>query len=347
MIQQHQSIRKILMTADSTGGVWTYALDLCSVLNSFGIKVSLAIMGYPISCSQQKEADQIPNLTIHQSTYKLEWMDDAWSDVDQAGKWLLHLEAEIKPDLIHLNGYTHASLNWNSPVLVVAHSCVLSWWKAVKKDEAPATWDMYKEKVRSGLSSADAVVAISHSFAADLQSLYGKIPNLSVIYNGRNPQSFYVLNKKNQAFAMGRVWDEAKNLGFLGHLSDISILGQSEIKKNLAESFLYIHPAKYEPFGLSVLEAALSGCLLVLADIPALKELWQNTALYFDPEKPEELDQVLKYIRQHPQVCQGLIHRSYERAKLYSLDTMGQHYYYLYESLVFSRLEEKEELSKN
>lgn len=375
MAQQHQSIRQILMTADSTGGVWTYALDLCSVLEGFGIRVSLALMGNPLSPEQQKEADQIPNLTVHQSTYKLEWMDNAWDDVDEAGKWLLGLETEIKPDLIHLNGYTHASLNWHSPVLVVAHSCVLSWWRAVRKEEAPATWSKYKKRVQSGLLKADAVVAISHSFAAELQSIYGKIPSLSVIYNGRNPQSFYTLNKKTQALAIGRVWDKAKNLELLGNLSNpsnfpvlvagdnihpeskstliipnvefLGILGQAEIKKHLAESFLYILPARYEPFGLSVLEAALSGCLLVLADIPTFKELWQNTALYFDPEKPEELEQVLKYIRQHPQVCQGLINRSYERAKLYSLDTMGQHYYYLYESLVFSGLEEKEELSKH
>ncbi len=31
-------------------------------------------------------------------------------------------------------------------------------------------------------------------------------------------------------------------------------------------------PARYEPFGLSVLEAALSGCALVLGDIPSLRE---------------------------------------------------------------------------
>ena len=35
-------------------------------------------------------------------------------------------------------------------------------------------------------------------------------------------------------------------------------------------------PARYEPFGLSILEAALSGCALVLGDLPSLRELWDR-----------------------------------------------------------------------
>jgi glycosyltransferase involved in cell wall biosynthesis len=372
MNPQHNYIRQILMTADAAGGVWTYTLDLCASLNEFGIRICLAIMGAPLSSSQQTEAEQIPNLTVRQSTYKLEWMDDPWEDVEQAGRWLLALEKEIRPDLIHLNGYSHASLNWTAPVVIVAHSCVLSWWHAVKQENAPESWNVYQERVKQGLQRADAVVAVSHTYSNELQSVYGKISNLSVIYHGRNSQAFYVLEKKNQAFAMGRIWDEAKNLEILGKLSgkinlkillagdnthpetkkkvdihqveSLGLLSQSAIKKHLAESFIYIHPALYEPFGLSVLEAALSGCLLVLANIPTFQELWQNTALYFDPRNPDELEQVLKYIRQHPQVCRGLINRSSERARLYSVDTMGQHYYYLYESLVFSKSVHKEML---
>lgn len=370
MVPQNKRIRQVLMTADAAGGVWTYTLDLCAALNEFGIRICLAVMGGPLSSTQQIDAEQISNLTVRQADYKLEWMNDPWEDVEKAGHWLIGLEKEIAPDLIHLNGYVHASLNWKAPVVVVAHSCVLSWWHAVKQEEAPDSWTVYRQQVKQGLHRADAVVAVSHTFANELQAIYGKLSKLSVIYHGRNPEAFYVLKKKNQAFAMGRIWDEAKNLELLGKLSDklalpillagdnihpeknkkvdiydvqtLGLLSQSAIRKHLAESFIYIHPAFYEPFGLSVLEAALSGCLLVLADIPTFKELWQNTALYFDPRNPDELEQLLKYIRQHPQVCRGLINRSSERAKLYSVDTMAQHYYYLYESLLLSKSVEKE-----
>jgi glycogen synthase len=365
MIEQEQKIRKILMTSDTMGGVWTYTLDLCRGLNMYGIDVCLATMGGSLSVSQQMEADQISNLEIRQSNYKLEWMDNAWEDVDRAGEWLLSLEREVSPDLIHLNGYAHAALNWHSPVLVVAHSCILSWWQAVKKEPAPRAFDEYKRRVKEGLLAASAVVSVSHTHAAELSKIYGCRRNFPVVYNGRSAESFYILEKKNQAFAMGRVWDEAKNLSFLGRIpnqaklpvliagnnrhpetgarvevANVQLLGtlcESEIKRHLAESYIYILPARYEPFGLSVLEAALSGCILLLSDIPVFKELWLNTALYFNPDKPEELEELLHYVAEHPQVCQHLVTRSSARARIFSLNAMAENYRFVYDSLIYNQ----------
>ena len=40
----------------------------------------------------------------------------------------------FKPDIVHLNNYVHAALPFRAPKLVVGHSCVLSWWRAVKRE---------------------------------------------------------------------------------------------------------------------------------------------------------------------------------------------------------------------
>ena len=145
---------RILMTADSVGGVWTYALELTRALQPYGVEVLLAVMGPPLSDAQSAAARSITNLNLFKSNYKLEWMPDCWSDVKHAGDWLLHLENRLQPDLIHLNGYAHASLSWNSPTLVTGHSCVCSWWQAVKADAPPAEWQRYKTEVTNGLSAA-------------------------------------------------------------------------------------------------------------------------------------------------------------------------------------------------
>ena len=47
-------------------------------------------------------------------------------------------------------------------------------------------------------------------------------------------------------------------------------LSGEDIRPWFARAGIYALPAVYEPFGLSVLEAALSGCALVLGDIPSL-----------------------------------------------------------------------------
>jgi glycogen(starch) synthase len=354
------------MTADTLGGVWSYALDLCAGLNTRGIQVCLATMGAPLSASQQLEARQIPSLDVRESSYKLEWMDQPWDDVDTAAQWLLELEKEIQPDIIHLNGYALAALEWNAPVIIVAHSCVLSWWNALRNTPLPEEWMEYQSRVQQGFRNADAVVSISHAYARELTSLYGEIENLSVIYNGRSSSGFYTVSKKQQIFAMGRIWDEAKNLSALGkivnplnipvliagnnqhpehteHLEipNVQLLGtlsQAEVKRCLAESYIYVLPAKYEPFGLSVLEAALSGCLLLLSDLPVFKELWMDTALYFNPDRPEELDALITKVIQHPEGYESLVKRAQARAQFFSVDAMVNKYLELYQSLVQAEL---------
>jgi len=97
---------------------------------------------------------------------------------------------------------------------------------------------------------------------------------------------------------------------------------------------VYALPAKYEPFGLSVLEAALCGCALVLGDIPSLRELWEDCALFVNPADPGQLeDAILSYINR------PWIRREYgEWARRRALDfgprEMGASYMQLYTDLV-------------
>ncbi len=86
---------KILLTTDTVGGVWTYAVDLARGLAPFGVKIAIATMGTPISHSQREQLTSLENVTAFESDYKLEWMDEPWRDVDSAGQWLLAIERRI------------------------------------------------------------------------------------------------------------------------------------------------------------------------------------------------------------------------------------------------------------
>src|SRR5688500_2824741 len=101
---------KLLLTTDTVGGVWTYAIELARALLPHGVEVALATMGAPLRPDQRWQADSLANVTVHESTFKLEWMPDPWDDVGRAGEWLLELESQFRPDVVHLNGYAHAVL---------------------------------------------------------------------------------------------------------------------------------------------------------------------------------------------------------------------------------------------
>jgi glycogen(starch) synthase len=302
--------RKVLMTADTVGGVWTYAIELAQGLAERGVEVALATMGAPLNDFQREKAGRIPRLKLFESTFKLEWMEDPWRDVEKAGDWLLGLEERVRPDVIHLNGFAHGSLPWSAPRVMVGHSCVLSWWRAVKGEVAPAEWDRYAREVKAGLMESDLVIAPSEAMLATLNENYGRLPNTRVILNGRDSRA----PKEPIVFAAGRLWDEAKNLEALDRVApslpwDIFVAGENihpdggEIRPHhtrllghlsqralsawLGRASIYCLPARYEPFGLSVLEAALSGCALVLGDIPSLREIWRHRAVFVAPDDPD------------------------------------------------------------
>ena len=151
--------RTILMSADASGGVFSYAISLSHALARRGARVVLAIMGGPLSVAQRKAAVRVPELALHESGYRLEWMDDPWEDVARAGAWLLEIEERTRPDIVHLNGYAHGALPFRVPKVVVAHTSVLAWFEAVEGRPAPARFDRYRREVAAGIAACAALVA--------------------------------------------------------------------------------------------------------------------------------------------------------------------------------------------
>lgn len=353
---------RILLTTDTVGGVWTYAMELSRALAPAGVEVVLATMGPATDARQAREAAALSNVTVCESTWKLEWMPDPWPDVDAAGEWLLGLEGQFRPDVIHLNGYAHGALPWRAPVMVVGHSCVCSWWRAVKGEEAPGEWTEYRRRVRAGLAGADLVVAPSREMLRALRTHYGPLPASRVIYNGRDASLYTAARRKRpMILSAGRLWDEAKNLAALEAVAGdldwpvyvagdeqgpdgtrnrprrtrpLGRLAAETLARWLGAASVYCLPAKYEPFGLSAVEAALSGCALVLGDIPSLREVWDNAAEFVPPEDTAALHDTLNAIARDPARRLELARRAHDRALRYTPRRMVDAYLSAYRHFV-------------
>lgn len=350
-------LSRILMTADSVGGVWTYALELARGLSACGIEVALATMGPRPKPEQRQAAAAIAGLELFESGYKLEWMEEPWDDVTAAGEWLLDLEQRLKPDLIHLNGYAHGKLPWRSPKIVVGHSCVLSWWRAVHGQDAPVEWERYRRVVKAGLQAADLLVAPTNAMLENLDAHYGPLPATAVIANGRRRLAPARLSKEPLILSAGRLWDAAKNVATLESVarelswpvyvageaaatsrhSHLRLLGQlpaPELEGWLDRASIYALPARYEPFGLAVLEAGLAGCALVLGDIPSLREVWGDAAVFVEPGDAETLASVLHELIAHPVWRAALARSAKARAARYPAEAMIENYLIAYERVL-------------
>jgi len=364
-----RGISRVLMTADTVGGVWDYSLQLADGLSARGTAVMLATMGPVPTDDQLAAAAQVAGLSVVSRDCRLEWMEDPWSDVDAAGQWLLDLESRFNPDVVHLNGYAHGTLPWRAPKLVVGHSCVYSWWAAVRGGAPPSCWSMYRKRVRAGLAAADAVVAPTQTMAAALAQHYGRTGTV-VIPNGRDRRYYSPGPKGPFVLCAGRLWDEAKNIGLLvsaarrlpwpvyiagettepgacppagaGHEArpsrrQVHALGRLPspvLRQWLACAAIYALPAKYEPFGLSALEAALSGCALVLGDIPSLRENWDGAAAFVPTNDSEALVFCIRGLARSPRDVERLAGLARARAQNLSVERMVDRYLDVYTSVM-------------
>lgn len=350
------------MTTDAVGGVWTYSVELCRELHTFGTHIVLATMGPLPTDAQRKEVACLSNVTLCESSYKLEWMEEPWHEVDAAAEWLLSLESQYAPDLIHINGYSHAALPWKAPVVLVAHSCVMSWWRSVKGEAAPPQWNVYKQRVLNGLLAAHVVVAPSNAMLQALDELYFRIPHARVIPNGRRCNYPALIEKEPLIFSAGRLWDEAKNIQALDNVAElvswpVYVAGSKEhpsgaphtdlqrvrvlpnlnfqdFSRWLAKASVYALPARYEPFGLSVLEAALAECPLVLGDIPSLRENWEGAAFFVHPEDTVALTHQLNALIESRSLRNIYGKKAKHRALQFAPEMMAAAYHGCYSELL-------------
>jgi glycosyltransferase involved in cell wall biosynthesis len=112
-------------------------------------------------------------------------------------------------------------------------------------------------------------------------------------------------------------------------------LPQSALLTLLGRSSLYIATSIYEPFGMAPLEAALCGCAVVANDIPSLREVWGQDALYFDG--PRSLSMLLHQLNRDERRLAEARQRSFARANELTTQRMGDGYEALYRALLASR----------
>jgi glycosyltransferase involved in cell wall biosynthesis len=100
-----------------------------------------------------------------------------------------------------------------------------------------------------------------------------------------------------------------------------------------ARASLYVLPARYEPFGLSVLEAASAGCALVLGDIPSLRENWDGSAVFVAPHDEDALVRAIGELIDVAALRRDMAARAHERSKGFTVERMASAYAALYDEI--------------
>jgi len=102
----------------------------------------------------------------------------------------------------------------------------------------------------------------------------------------------------------------------------------------LGRAAIFAAPARYEPFGLGILEAAASGCALALGDIPSLRENWEGAALFVAPDDRAAWRSALRHLIEDDGDRALWAFSAQQRARGFSREAMAVGYAALYREMV-------------
>jgi glycosyltransferase involved in cell wall biosynthesis len=100
----------------------------------------------------------------------------------------------------------------------------------------------------------------------------------------------------------------------------------------LAAAFVF--PSLCEGFGLPVLEAMVSGVPVIASQTPALLEICQDAALFFDPDSPEDMAESIIRVLKDETFREDLVRKGEQRVEAFSWESTARKTLSIYRSLV-------------
>jgi glycosyltransferase involved in cell wall biosynthesis len=350
---------KLLLASDAVGGVWVYSLELARALKPFGVETVIAIMGPSPSDSRREQAR---DLQLIDTGLPLDWLGSGPAELRRASEAIADLASSIGANLVQASSAALlAGAAFEQPTVAVQHSCLATWWAAVRGGALPDDFAWRRELVRRGLDRASAVVAPTRAFAAATARTYQLSRPVLAVHNGRRFGTRTALPQGDFVLTAGRLWDEGKNAATLDaaagridvpfeaagplrgpngstvelrNLRSLREVSEARMAALLAVRPVFASAAVYEPFGLTALEAASSGCALVLSDIATHRELWDGAATFVPPRDGAAFAKAIRSLLDDPDRRVGQGKAASARAQSYTPERMARAMTDIYAGLI-------------
>jgi glycogen synthase len=365
----------VLITADALSGSWTYTRELVTGLVTSGLRVTLVSLGEIPLPEQTAWMDHLHGLDYRPTGFRLEWMQEAEEDFPESSAFLARLVEELQPDVLHLSQLCYGDLAVDAPRVVAANGDLLTWREAVQDRTprcSPAKW--YCDTIARGIAGADVVVTPSRWMVDRIIACYARPLRSQVIYPGRNPIFFNpYLSKDDSVLAVGRLVDAGKQVSLLTqheHPVPVCIVGaeqtvavpripiradvkvavedtsvaicgpqtEAQLRALYSRASIFAATARYDPLGMSAIEAAFSRCAIVANDIPSFREMWGDTALYFCTNNAASLAASIRSLSDDRPMRRSYADLAYARAReRFASKRMIEEYIELYRDLTAVR----------
>ncbi len=135
------------------------------------------------------------------------------------------------------------------------------------------------------------------------------------------PQLQLIIVSARNAF-LKKLQQKVADLGADDFVSFTGFVTDKQLAALYQSATAFVFPSLSEGFGLPGLEAMTSGCPVIASQASCLPEVYDQAALYFDPDRPEEIAQQIKRLKGNPALRKALIQKGFKQAQKYSWEKM-------------------------
>jgi glycosyltransferase involved in cell wall biosynthesis len=132
--------------------------------------------------------------------------------------------------------------------------------------------------------------------------------NVNLILSGNKNREYWNLEKFVEKNGL------VEQVKFMGHIPDLELI---HLYKN---ALALVMPTFYGPTNIPPIEAILLGCPPIVSNIYAMGDQFENAALYFDPEDPNDIAEKIYLVLKNSDIRDTLIKKGEMIRKKFSQD---------------------------
>jgi glycosyltransferase involved in cell wall biosynthesis len=140
------------------------------------------------------------------------------------------------------------------------------------------------------------------------------LPRLIRAY-GRKKRAFRLILAGLRGFHAGAIERLIEEMGLQDSVQITGWVPREELYSLYERARAFVYPSLFEGFGMPVLEAMAAGIPVACSDIPPLREVAGEAALFFDPLNEEGIEDGIERVMNDGQLQEQLAQAGRERAK--------------------------------
>lgn len=202
---------------------------------------------------------------------------------------------------------------------------------SLKTDKISVTYEGFDPKI-----SGDSEVKFAKPYfvfvgnAYPHKNLITLVKAIKLLNTKSDHKVFLAISSARNIFTQ-KIENTIKNEKMEHYVKLLGFLPDEKLGSLFKSSAGFVFPSLSEGFGLPGLEAMNSGTLLLASDIPVLREIYQNHAVYFDPKNPKSLAKTIEEVlKMGISEREKRIQEAKEFVKIYSWDKMAKETYKIY-----------------